>query len=229
MQVYCRGLEKVREAGGDCEGRDEGVDEGVDHDATASMPSLRPGPSGLWPRGWPRKPNAPPVLPPVHGGRTTAPRPYIGYVSSQWHTRQPQAPQQLAATSWCRSHACRATERAVSMPRSTEGKTPRKTPESTAPRPYIGYVSSQWHTKQPQAPQQLAAISWCRSHADRATERAVSMPRSTEGKTPRKTPESSTLRPYIGYVSSQWHTRQPQAPKQLAAISWCWSHAYQAT
>ena len=70
------------------------------------------------------------------------------------------------------------------MPRSTEGKTPRKTPESSAPRPYIGYVSSQWHTRQPQAPQQLAAISWCRSHACRATERAVLMPRSAEGKPP---------------------------------------------
>ena len=76
----------------------------------------------------------------------------------------------------------RTTERAVSMPRSTEGKTPQKTPESSAPRPYIGYVSSQWHTRQPQALEQLAAISWCRSHAYRTTERAVSMPRSTEGK-----------------------------------------------
>ena len=119
-----------------------------------------------------------------HGGRTTAPRPNMGYISSQWHTKQPQAPPQLAATSWCRSHACRATDRAVSMPRSTEGKTPRKTPESSAPRPYIGYVSSQWHTRQPQALEQLAAISWCQSHAYRPTERAVSMPRSTEGKIP---------------------------------------------
>ena len=33
----------------------------------------------------------------------------------------------------------------------------------------------------------------------------------------------------MGYVSSQWHTRQPQAPQQLAAISWCWSHAYRTT
>ena len=115
------------------------------------------------------------------------------------------------------------------MPRSTEGKTPQKSPESSAPRPYIGYVSSQWHTRQPQALEQLAAISWCRSHAYRTTERAVSMPRSTEGKTPQKTPESSAPRPYIGYVSSQWHTRQPQAPEQLAAISWCRSHAYQTT
>ena len=65
----------------------------------------------------------------------------------------------------------RTTERAVSMPRSTEGKTPQKTPESSAPRPYMGYVSSQWHTRQPQALEQLAAISWCRSHAYRATER----------------------------------------------------------
>ena len=65
----------------------------------------------------------------------------------------------------------RTTERAVSMPRSTEGKTPQKSPESSAPRPYIGYVSSQWHTRQPQALEQLAAISWCRSHAYRTTER----------------------------------------------------------
>ena len=34
-------------------------------------------------------------------------------------------------------------------------------------------VTSQWHTRQPQSPQQLAAISWCRSHAYRTTERAV--------------------------------------------------------
>ena len=115
---------------------------------------------------------------------SSAPRPYVGYISSQWHTRQPQAPEQLAAISWCRSHAYRTTERAVSMPRSTEGKPPQKTPESSAPRPYIGYVSSQWHTRQPQALEQLAAISWCRSHAYRTTERAVSMPRSMEGKTP---------------------------------------------
>ena len=161
----------------------------------------------------------------------------MGNVSSQWHTRQPRSPEQLPAISWCRSHADRATERAVLMPRSTEGKkNPKnaakknqKTPESSAPRPYIGYVSSQWHTRQPQAPQQLAAISWCRSHAYRTTERAVSMPRSTEGKTPPKTPESSAPRPYMGYVSSQWHTRQPQAPKQLAAISWCRYHACRAT
>ena len=133
------------------------------------------------------------------------------------------------AISWCRSHADRATERAVLMPRSTEGKTPQKTPESSTPRPYMGYVSSQWHTRRSQAPQQLPAIRWCRSHACRATERAVLMPRSTEGKTPRKTPESSAPRPYIGYVSSQWHTRQPQAPPQLAAISWCRSHACRAT
>ena len=46
----------------------------------------------------------------------------------------------------------RATERAVSMPRSTEGKTPQKTPESSAPRPYMGYVSSRWHTRQPHTP-----------------------------------------------------------------------------
>ena len=70
------------------------------------------------------------------------------------------------------------------MPRSTEGKTPQKTPESSAPRPYIGYVSSQWHTRQPQALEQLAAISWCRSLAYRTTERAVWVPRSTEGKNP---------------------------------------------
>ena len=159
----------------------------------------------------------------------------MGYVSSQWHTRQPQAPEQLAATSWCRSHAYRTTERAVSMPRSKEvhrGQTPQQTPESSAPRPYMGYVSSQWRTRQPQALEQLPAISWCRSHAYRATERAVSavsMPRSTEGKTPQKTPESSAPRPYIGYVSSQWHSRQTQAPEQLAATSWCRSHAYRTT
>ena len=131
--------------------------------------------------------------PAAAGGKSSAPRPYIGYVSSQWHTRQPQAPPQLAATSWCRSHACRATERAVLMPRSTEGKTPRKTPESSAPRPYIDYVSSQWHTRQPQAPQQLAAISWCWSPAYRTTERAVLMPWSTEGKNPKKTPRQNRV------------------------------------
>ena len=154
----------------------------------------------------PRRANPPQKTP-----ESSDPRPYIGYISSQWHTRRTQAPEQLPAISWCRSRAYRTTERAVSMPRSTEGKTPQKTPESSAPRPYIGYVSSQWHTRQPQALEQLAAISWCRSHAYRATERAVSMPRSTEGKTPQKTPESSAPRPYMGYLSSQWHTRQPQA------------------
>ena len=124
--------------------------------------------------------------PAAAGQESGAPQPYMGYVSSQWHTRQPQAPQQLAAISWCQSHAYQTNERAVSVPRSTEGKTPQKTPESSAPRPCMGYVSSQWHTRQPQAPKQLAATSWCLSHACRATERAVSMPRSTEGKTPQK-------------------------------------------
>ena len=38
---------------------------------------------------------------------------------------------------------------------------------SSAPRPYIGYITSQWHTRQPQSLEQLAAISWCRSHAYR--------------------------------------------------------------
>ena len=38
---------------------------------------------------------------------------------------------------------------------------------SSAPRPYIGYITSQWHTRQPQSLEQLAAISWCRSHAER--------------------------------------------------------------
>ena len=39
---------------------------------------------------------------------------------------------------------------------------------SSAPRPYIGYMlASQWHTRQPQSLEQLAAISWCRSHAER--------------------------------------------------------------
>ena len=45
--------------------------------------------------------------------------------------------------------------------------------KSSAPRPYIGYITSQWHTRQPQSLEQLAAISWCRSHAERTTERAV--------------------------------------------------------
>ena len=123
--------------------------------------------------------------------------PYIGYVSSQWHTKQPQPPQQLAAISWCRSHAYQATERAVLMPRSTEGKNPKKTPESSAPRPYIGYVRSQWHTRQPQAPQQLAAISWCRSPAYKATERAVSSRFDAAvhgGQTPRKKRQNRVLR-----------------------------------
>ena len=39
--------------------------------------------------------------------------------------------------------------------------------ESSAPRPYIGYITSQWHTRQAQSLEQLAAISWCRSHAER--------------------------------------------------------------
>ena len=34
-------------------------------------------------------------------------------------------------------------------------------------RLYIGYISSQWHTRQPQSPRQLAAISWCRSKEQR--------------------------------------------------------------
>ena len=66
--------------------------------------------------------------PAAAGGKSSAPRPYIGYVSSQWHTKQTQPPQQLAAISWCRSPAYRATERAVLMPWSTEGKNPKKTP-----------------------------------------------------------------------------------------------------
>ena len=65
--------------------------------------------------------------------------------------------------------------------------------ESSAPRPYMGYVSSQWHTRQPQAPEQLAAISWYRSPAYRATERAVLMPWSTEGKNPKKTPRQNRV------------------------------------
>ena len=65
--------------------------------------------------------------------------------------------------------------------------------ESGAPRQYIGYVSSQWHTRQPQAPEQLAAISWYRSPAYRATERAVLMPWSTEGKNPKKTPRQNRV------------------------------------
>ena len=64
------------------------------------------------------------------------------------------------------------------------GQKPQKTRKSSALRRYIGYVSSRWHTRQPQPPQQLPAISWCRSPAYRTTERAVSMPRSTEGKNP---------------------------------------------
>ena len=36
---------------------------------------------------------------------------------------------------------------------------------------------------------------------------------------------SSTPRLYIRYIRSQWHTRQPQPPQQLAAISWCLPHA----
>ena len=77
--------------------------------------------------------------------------------------------------------------------RSTEGKNPPKTRKSSAPQPYMGYISSQWHTRQPQAPQQLAAISWCRSPAYRATERAVLMPWSTEGKNPKKTPRQNRV------------------------------------
>ena len=69
-------------------------------------------------------------------------------------------------------------------------QTSKKTPESSAPRPYIGYVSSQWHTRQPHTPQQLAATSWCRSHPYPTTERAVSVPRSTEGKTPPNPPKT---------------------------------------
>ena len=156
----------------------------------------------------PREGKPPPKTP-----ESSAPRPYIGYVSSQWHTRQPQAPPQLAATSWCRSHAYRTTERAVLMPRSTEGKTPPKTPESSAPRPYIGYVSSQWHTRQPQALEQLAAISWCRSHAYRTTERAVSMPRSTEGK---NTQKRGTLARTLSFALLNAHWSPPKTPKTSA-------------
>ena len=145
-----------------------------------------------------------------------------GAQGSQWHTSQPQSPGQLAAISWLRPiprliNAGRPTENAPVLPPVHGGRT-------TAPRPYIGYVSSQWHTRQPQAPQQLAATSWCRSHACRATERAVSMPRSTEGKKPRKTPESSTLRWEIGYGSGYGHIRQPQAADEPAATSYCLQH-----
>ena len=101
---------------------------------------------------------------------------------------------------------------------------PTKTPESSTPRPYMGYVSSQWHTRRPQAPGQLAAISWCQSHAYQTNERAVSVPRSTEGKTPRKTPESSTLRWEIGYGSGYGHIRQPQAADEPAATRYCLQH-----
>ena len=58
----------------------------------------------------------------------------------------------------------------------------------------------------------------------RTTERAVSMPRSTEGKKPRKTPESSTLRWEIGYGSGYGHIRQPQAADEPAATSYCLQH-----
>ena len=36
---------------------------------------------------------------------------------------------------------------------------PAQAAVSSAPRPYIGYISSQWHTRRPQPPEQLAAIS----------------------------------------------------------------------
>ena len=64
-----------------------------------------------------------------------------------------------------------------------------KTPESSAPRPYMGYVSSQWHTRQPQAPGQLAAISWCQSHAYPATERAAA-PRTRARRTAHEASQS---------------------------------------
>ena len=40
------------------------------------------------------------------------------------------------------------------------------------PQLELGYQKNLAGTRQPQPPQQLAAISWCRSHAYRATERA---------------------------------------------------------
>ena len=76
------------------------------------------------------------------------------------------------------------------LPWSTDGRGAlelQKTRKSSAPRPFIGYISGQWHTRQPQSPEQLAAINWYRSHDYRTTERAVRRLRSTEAKTPQKT------------------------------------------
>ena len=161
--------------------------------------------------------------------KSSAPRPYIGYVGGKWHTRQPLSPQQLAAISWCRSHHYRTTERAVLGFCGPWTAKPQKTRKSSAPRPYIGYVGGKWHTRQPLSPQQLAAISWCRSHHYRTTERAVLGFCGPWTAKPQKTRKSSAPRPYIGYVSGQWHTRQPLPPQQLAAISWCRSHDYRTT
>ena len=66
------------------------------------------------------------------------------------------------------------TRRWKRLLRAMGARRPRaQTTISSTPRLYIGYISSQWHTRQPQPPQQLAAISWCRSHDYRTTERAV--------------------------------------------------------
>ena len=69
---------------------------------------------------------------------------------------------------------------------------------SSAPRRYIGHMSSQWHTRQPQPPEQLAAISWGWSHAQRTNERAVSVPkpRSKDQKRPCFWPTGGLWRPY---------------------------------
>ena len=103
--------------------------------------------------------------------------------------------------------------------RAKPPKTPQNTPESSAPQPCMGYVSSQWHTRQPHTPQQLAATSWRRSHPHPTTERAVSVPRSTEGKTPPNPPktmaECSTAA--HGPWAPQKHRRSASKSKRRSA------------
>ena len=105
--------------------------------------------------------------PPAQATISSAPRLYIRHTSSQWRTREPQPPEQLAAISWCRSHAQRTNERAVRREKTRARRRTTSGPRtaSSAPRLYIGYTSRQWHTRQPQSLEQPAAISWCRSHA----------------------------------------------------------------
>ena len=78
------------------------------------------------------------------------------------------------------------THRNGSAASAASAPTLAKTPESSAPRPFIGYISGQWHPRQPQSPEQLAAIRWCRYHDYRTTESGFEVLRSTDDKNSKK-------------------------------------------